>query len=126
MRQRIGELEKIKNKDDKSIFLERYHNSNRFIINIHAFRAYFHTKASNKHGSDYANALDGHGAYLKQYYRETPEERAKKYNELESSLLIESVKLETEKTKDKIIEDLQVQMEKLKDQMLRIELLNKT
>lgn len=126
LRQRIGELEKIKNKDDKSIFLERYHNSNRFIINIHAFRAYFHTKASNKHGSDYANALDGHGAYLKQYYRETPEERAKKYNELESSLLIESVKLETEKTKDKIIEDLQVQMEKLKDQMLRIELLNKT
>jgi len=125
LRQRIGELEKIKNKDDKSIFLERYHNSNRFIINIHAFRAYFHTKASNKHGSDYANALDGHGAYLKQYYRETPEERAKKYNELEPNLLIESIKLEAEKTKDKIIEDLQVQMEKLKDQMTRLELLNK-
>jgi len=124
LRQRIGESKKIKNEDLKSLFLERYQNSNRFIINIHAFRAYFHTKASQKHGSDYANALDGHGAYLKQYYRETPEERAKKYNELEPNLLIESIKLEAEKTKDKIIEDLQAEMEKLKDQMLRIELLN--
>ncbi len=104
---------------------EKYPNSCRYVVNIHAFRAYFHTKASQKHGSDYANALDGYGAYLKQYYRETPEERAKKYNELEPNLLIESVKLETEKTKDKIIEDLQAEMEKLKDQMLRIELLNK-
>jgi len=51
---------------------ERYHNSIRAVVNIHSFRAYFHTKASQKHGSDYANALDGHGAYLKQYYRESP------------------------------------------------------
>lgn len=125
LRQRIGEWEKKKKKDEKSIFFERYQNSNRFIINIHAFRAYFHTKASQKHGSDYANALDGHGAYLKQYYRETPEERAKKYNELEPSLLIESQKLETEKTKDKIIEGLQTEMQELQDKMTRLELLNK-
>ena len=32
--------------------LEKYPNSNRYVINIHAFRAYFHTKASQKHGSD--------------------------------------------------------------------------
>jgi len=51
--------------------LEKYPNSSRFVVTIHGFRAYFHTKASQKHGVEYANALDGHGAYLKQYYRET-------------------------------------------------------
>jgi len=105
--------------------LEKYPKSTRYIVNIHSFRAYFHTKASQKHGSDYANALDGHGAYLKQYYRETPEERAKKYLELESSLFIESFKLETEKTKDKLISSLQDEMKKLQDKMIRLELLNK-
>lgn len=121
LRERLARLDKNK----QSIFQERYPDSTRYIVNIHSFRAYFHTKASQKHGSDYANALDGHGAYLKQYYRETPEERAKKYKELEPDLLIESVKLEAEKTKDKIIESLQLDMKKLQDKMTRIELLNK-
>ena len=103
---------------------EKYPNSSRFIVNIHSMRAYFHTKASQKHGSDYANALDGHSAYLKQYYREDPQERAKKYKELEPSLFIESVKMESEKTKDKIIESMQDQMDKLTAKMQRIELLN--
>ena len=103
---------------------EKYPNSSRYVVNLHCLRAYFHTKASQKHGSDYANALDGHGAYLKQYYREDPQERAKKYKELESSLFIESIQIESEKTKDKIIENLQSQMEKLQAKMMRIELLN--
>jgi len=103
--------------------LEKYPNSSRYLVNIHAFRAYFHTKASQKHGSDYANALDGHGAYLKQYYREDPKERAKKYKELEPSLLIISARPETEKTKDKLIESLQDQMKQLQDKMTRLELL---
>ena len=103
---------------------EKYHNSIRAVVNIHSFRAYFHTKASQKHGSDYANALDGHGAYLKQYYREDPKERANKYLTLEPSLIIESVKVEAEKTKDKIIENLESQMEELQNKMKRIELLN--
>jgi len=94
------------------------------VVNIHSFRAYFHTKASQKHGSDYANALDGHGAYLKQYYREDPKERANKYLTLEPSLLIESVKVEAEKTKDRVIETLQSQVEELQNNMKRIELLN--
>jgi len=105
--------------------LEKYPNSSRYVTNIHSFRAYFHTKASQKHGVEYANALDGHGAYLKQYYRETPEERAKKYKELEPSLLIESVKLEAEKTKDKIIDTLQDQVAKLEAGMKRLEAINK-
>jgi len=106
-------------------YTEKYPNSTRYIVNIHSFRAYFHTKASDKHGSDYANALDGHGEYLPQYYRKTPEERAKMYQELEPSLLVESIKPETEKTKDKIIDSLQKEMQKLTDKMTRIELLNK-
>ena len=109
---------------EKLDLLEKYPNSNRYVVNIHSFRAYFHTKASQKHGSDYANALDGHGAYLKQYYRETPEERAKKYKQLEPSLFIESFKLETEKTKDRLISSLQEEMKKLQDKMIRLELLN--
>ena len=104
--------------------LEKYPNSTRFVVNLHSFRAYFHTKASQKHGSDYANALDGHGAYLKQYYRETPEERARRYKELEPSLFIETIEVES-KTKEKIIETLQNEMKKLQDEMTRIKLLNK-
>jgi len=103
---------------------EKYHNSVRAVVNIHSFRAYFHTKASQKHGMEYANALDGHGAYLKQYYREDPKERANKYLSLEPSLLIESVKVEADKTKDKIIESLQEEMSALRDKMTRIELKN--
>ena len=103
---------------------EKYPNSTRCVVNIHSFRAYFHTKASQKHGSDYANALDGHGAYLKQYYREDPKERANKYLALEPSLLIESVKVEAEKTKDAIIENLESQMAKMQAQMKRIMILN--
>jgi len=106
--------------------LEKYPNSSRYVVNIHGFRAYFHTKASQKHGPEYANALDGHGAYLKQYYRETDEERAKKYKELEPSLYIESFKPETEKKKDDIIENLQAQMLKLQDEVTRIKRLDES
>jgi len=101
---------------------ERYKSSRNFIYTIHSFRAYFHTKASQKHGVEYANALDGHGAYLKQYYRETPEERARKYKELEPSLLIEKYQVE-DTNKDRTIEYLQSQMQKLQEEMLRIKLL---
>ena len=68
--------------------LEKYSDGKRFFVNIHAFRAYFHTKASKIHGQEYANSLDGHSSYLGQYYRNTPEERADMYHELEPSLLI--------------------------------------
>jgi len=104
--------------------LEKYKNSNRYVVNIHRMRAYFHTKATTKHGADYAHALDGHGAYLKTYYDLTDEERAKMYKELEPHLLVESYSLESEKSKDKKIERLQEEMKKLQDKMTRIELLN--
>ena len=105
--------------------LDKYPDSCRHIVNIHSMRSYFHTKASQKHGIEYANALDGHGAYLKQYYREDPKERARKYKELEPSLLIEKYKPESEKTKDKIISNLQEEMKKLQDKMTCLEAMNK-
>jgi len=70
--------------------LEKYPDGKRFVVNIHAFRSYFHTKASKIHGQEYANALDGHSSYLGQYYRNTEEERAEMYRELEPNLLIYS------------------------------------
>lgn len=105
---------------------EKYPNSCRYVISIHGFRGYFHTKASQKHGSEYANALDGHGAYLKQYYQLTPEERATKYLELESELLIESIKTETDKTKDKTIDELKEQMAKMQDALIRANILDRS
>jgi len=100
---------------------EKYRNSNRYVVNIHRFRSYFHTQASDKHGSGYANALDGHGEYLKQYYGKGPEERAKMYLELEPRLLVESIKPESEKTKDKVIEDLQGKMQRQQEQMQQLQ-----
>lgn len=77
-----------------------------------------------KHGSDYSHAISGHGSYLKEYIRIPPEERARKYLTLEPDLLVESVKVQAEKTKDSIIENLESQMEELMNKMKRIELLN--
>jgi len=105
--------------------LDRYPNSVRFLVNIHCFRAYFSTKASQRHGMEYAHALDGHSGYMKQYYRMTPEERANKYKDLEPDLLVLSVKLKAEKTKDKMIETLQEQMQELQHKISCLELLNK-
>lgn len=100
--------------------IERYHNSRNFIYSIHSMRAYFSTKASDKHGEEYAHALDGHTGYLKQYYRKTPEEMAKMYKELEPGLLVESFNLKAEENKDKVIDELKAQVEKIKEQMNRM------
>jgi len=106
-------------------FKEKYPHNNRHIVNIHAFRAYFHTKASDLHGVEYANALDGHSGYLPQYYRKTAEEKARMYLELEPELLVESIKPSVEKTKDMIINNLQIQMQKLQEELVRNNLLKK-
>ena len=103
---------------------EKYPNSVRYVVNLHSLRAYFHTKASQKHSTEYANSMDGHFGYLEQYYRLDPKKRAEMYKELEPELLIESVKTESDKNKDKIISGLTEQMAKMEAKMSRIELLN--
>ena len=111
--QRFSQLRKSLN------LTKKYENSPRNLVSIHAFRAFFHTKASNKHGSDYANAMDGHSGYLDQYYRNTPEERARMYKELEPHLLIYSPITET--AKDKQITEMEKEMSKMKAKMNRLE-----
>ena len=105
-------------------YTEKYDNSVRYVLNLHSLRAYFHTKASQKHGVEYAHALDGHSGYMDQYYRLEPKKRADMYKELEDELLVESIKVHSDKTKDKLIESLQDQMTKMEDKIQRIELLN--
>lgn len=105
---------------EKLGFMEKYKNSVRYVTNIHSMRAYFHTKASQKHGVEYANSLDGHEGYLEQYYSLTPERRAEMYKELKPELLIESVKIESDTTKNKIMETMQGQMAKMQDEINRL------
>jgi integrase len=102
-------------------FFKKYKNSIRYVVNIHAMRSYFITKASMKHGETYSHALSGHGSYLKEYNRISKEEKSKLYLELESDLFIESVKTETDKVnaeENMLIKQqmakLQIEMEKLK------------
>ncbi len=83
-------------------FTEKYESSKRFVVNIHAFRAYFHTVASRINGTEYANALDGHSNYLGQYYRISLEERAEMYKKLEPHLLIYGDSTEQSGLKDRL------------------------
>ena len=105
---------------EKLGYTEKYKGSVRYKVRIHGMRSYFHTKASQKHSTEYANALDGHTGYLENYYALTPERRAEMYKELEPELFIESQKITKDSTKDKIIDTLQEQMAKLQDEMERI------
>lgn len=111
--QRFAKLRKSIN------LIEKYEDSGRNTISIHAFRRFFHTRASNKHGSDYANAMDGHSAYLKQYYELDEQTRIKMYKELEPDLLIYSSVTET--VKDKQITEMEKEMAKMKAKMARFE-----
>lgn len=101
---------------------EKYADGKRFVVNMHAFRAYFHTKASKIQGEEYANALDGHSSYLGQYYRNTDEERAEMYRELEPNLLIySSIEMaQTQKEMNKRIDEVKKksddEFEKLKEE----------
>ena len=103
---------------------EKYEDGVRFVVAIHSFRAYFHTKASNRHGTEYANALDGHTGYLEQYYRLEPQERASKYLELEQDLLIESVIPSRDKAKDQKIALLETKVAELQIEFDRMRLSN--
>ena len=87
----------------------------RYKIHIHKFRQYFFTEASQKHGSDYAHGITGHGAYLKTYYELSNEKKVQKYKELEPNLLVEKYKPETEKTMAKKIENLEAEFQAYKE-----------
>jgi len=118
LRERMGEkspdlLEKYSAGDDEVTGEPTF--SCRYKIHIHKFRQYFFTLASQKHGSDYAHGITGHGAYLKTYFEQTKEVKAQKYKELEPSLLVEKYKPENEKTMAKKIESLEKEFQAYKE-----------
>lgn len=65
-----------------------YSNNKNHHVNIHSFRAFFHTQATKALGGDIAHAILGHHKYLDQYFRLSPEERAKNYHDLEPFITI--------------------------------------
>ena len=82
LRVRIGKKLNQKPSNDKFVgegFFKKYKNSIRYVVNIHAMRAYFITKASMRHGETYSHALSGHGSYLKEYNRLEDAERRAEY-----------------------------------------------
>lgn len=114
----------------KTKLLDKYGNGVNYMVNIHAFRAYFHTKATLLHGVEYAHAVLGHGSYLQQYFRLTDEERLKKYQDLEPYLTIyddQKTKAENERLKEKVetIDELKRKNIELEDRLKRLEMKRK-
>lgn len=72
----------------KCNLLQKYDNERRYHVNIHSFRAFFHTQATKVLGGDTAHALIGHRKYLDQYFRLTPEEQGELYKKLEPNITI--------------------------------------
>jgi len=68
-------------------FIEKYTDSVNYYVNLHSFRAFFRTNAG-KINQDFAESLLGHGGYLTQYVRLSPEELGSNYRKLEPKLRI--------------------------------------
>lgn len=62
---------------------EKYDIVNRYKVNIHGLRAFFHTEATKIVGGDIAHAMIGHHQYLDQYLRVNQEEQKKMYRKIE-------------------------------------------
>ena len=93
-------------------FYEKYDNGKNYHVNVHAFRAYFHTQATKVLGGDIAHAILGHHQYLDQYFRLDKEERGQLYNRLEPYVTVSN-----EFRQKKLLEEKDRQIEE-KDQMI--------
>jgi integrase len=113
-----GDKERCPEFPEGTGILKRYEDSNRYYVQIHAFRAWFSTKAKLRHGEMYGHALTGHGSYLKQYDRIPKKERPKMYLELEKDLLLESSRIASEQYHEKEVADMK---EMLMEQQAKIE-----
>ena len=106
-------------------FETKYGNGFNYHVNMHAFRAFFHTQATRVLGGDIAHALIGHHKYLDQYFRLTPEERADQYKKLEPYLTISNeTRLETELEKKDAelakVNDMEQQIKELQAKLKRM------
>jgi integrase len=118
---RYGDKEPCDEFPEGTGILKRYEDSIRFCVQIHAFRAWFMTKASMKHGSDYSHGLAGHHTYLDQYIRIPNKQKAKMYLSLEKELLLETSRVHSEQFHEVEIAEMQEEIRKLKAMAVRKE-----
>ena len=95
--------------------IESYDSSRTNKITMHSFRSYFFTKATRKHGDNYAHKMTGHGGYLMEYDRMTEPEKRTMYLELEPDLIIDSTERQKRiiDQKDKKIAEIEVRFLRL-------------
>jgi len=79
-----GAMQRLREKLGK---LEKYEHNGRYKKNIHSFRAFTATQASEFINEDFAHGLLGHKKYLGSYIR-NQEKNATKYKKLEAYLMI--------------------------------------
>jgi len=114
LRKKTGHVEMYKTIDETNTSKRRYH------VNVHAFRSFFRTRASDIIGQEAAYYLLGQEGYLSQYYRLTDDETAEKYRQLEPYITIsdeQRLKTELEKKTDELnkVEDVDTRLAKLED-----------
>jgi len=80
----LGNIEARFSKARKASGLDfKYDLTDRYKINIHGLRAFFHTEATKIVGGDVAHAMIGHHGYLDQYLRVSINERKEMYKKIE-------------------------------------------
>lgn len=80
----LGNIEARFSKARKAAGLDfKYDLTDRYRINIHGLRAFFHTEATKIVGGDIAHAMIGHHGYLDQYLRVSIDERKEMYKKIE-------------------------------------------
>lgn len=108
----------------KAELIQKY-DSGLYKVNIHAFRAYFHTQATKILGGDTAHALLGHHAYLDQYFRLSQDEKSEMYHKLEPFLTVDNTQRQRAIIEDKNkqlneMELMKIEMKKMQAQMKRV------
>lgn len=108
---------------------QKYDDGRNYHVNVHAFRAYFHTQATRVLGGDIAHALIGHRQYLDQYFRLTPQEKSDMYHKLEPYVTVSNEARQKTMIEDRDKQLLEMhkmeeKMRKMEAKMKRIEMLN--
>jgi integrase len=109
----------------KAELIQKY-DSGLYKVNIHAFRAYFHTQATKTLGGDTAHALLGHHAYLDQYFRLSNDEKSEMYHKLEPFLTVDNTQRQKAiiEDKDKQLKEVEILKEEMKKMQAQIQRAN--
>ena len=98
---------------------KQYDYSNRYLVSMHSFRAFFITKVS-RHDPNLAKRLAGQKGYLDQYDRLETKEKLELYIDIEPGLIIFDSSI-----KDKKIEELEIKNDRIENQEKKIDELEK-